>query len=226
MTQHNNTMAGTILPMKHPVMLLAGGLLALGLSGCVTTAAKEATVADKPASAEASSLAPAPTAENAATAATTAEPTATSDPAAASTVETAAVPAETTPAPSQNELNKQLWDAAHIGDAATVSSLLQQGADANTATASGETALHAAVAVGSLPTVVQLVNQGANVNAVTSTGWTPLHHAARFGRADAANFLIQKGADPKATTNGSPPKTPVQMALDQGDLRTARILGY
>jgi hypothetical protein len=222
MTQHNNTMPGTILPIKHPVMLLAGGLLALGLNGCVTTAAKEATVADKPATTEASSLAPAPTAENAATA----EPTATSDPAAANTAEAAAVPAETTPAPSQNELNKQLWDAAHIGDAATVSSLLQQGADANTATASGETALHAAVAAGSLPTVVQLVNQGANVNAVTSTGWTPLHHAARFGRADAANFLIQKGADPKATTNGSPPKTPVQMALDQGDLRTARILGY
>ena len=73
---------------------------------------------------------------------------------------------------------------------------------------------------------MQLVKKGANVNATTATGWTPLHHAARFGRADAANYLLQQGANPKATTLGTPAKTPVQMALDQGDLRTARILGY
>lgn len=119
-----------------------------------------------------------------------------------------------------------MWDAAQAGDAATVSALLQQGADANTATASGETALHAAVAAGSLPAVMQLVDKGANVNAATASGWTPLHHAARFGRADAANYLLKQGANPKAVTLGTPSKTPVQMAMDKGDIRTARILGY
>jgi ankyrin repeat protein len=127
---------------------------------------------------------------------------------------------------SQNELNKQLWDAAQAGNAATVSTLLQQGADATTATASGETALHAAVAAGSLPAVIALIDKGANVNAVTASGWTPLHHAARFGRADAANYLLKQGANPKAVTKGTPAKTPVQMAMDKGDMRTARILGY
>ena len=81
-------------------------------------------------------------------------------------------------------------------------------------------------AAGSLPTVVLLVNNGANVNSVTSNGWTPLHHAARFGRADVANFLIQHGANPKIATRDNPPKTPVQMAVDRGDLRIARMLGY
>lgn len=127
---------------------------------------------------------------------------------------------------SQDELNRQLWDAAHAGNTSTVQTLLGQGASPNIATKSGETALHAATAAGSLPTVVLLVNNGANVNSVTSNGWTPLHHAARFGRADVANFLIQHGANPKIATRDNPPKTPVQMAVDRGDLRIARMLGY
>lgn len=138
------------------------------------------------------------------------------------------VPAETPAAPalSQQELDKQLWDAAHAGDVATVKTLLAQGANANIATDAGETALHAAVAAGSLPSVVALVTSGANVNSVTRNGWSPLHHAARFGRADAANYLMQHGANPRVSTRDNPPKTPVQMAQDRGDLRTARILGY
>ena len=157
----------------------------------------------------------------------------------ASTSETKATPSEasttTLPAtataeaaviPAADALNKQLWEAAQAGNTDTIRSLLAQGANPSTATASGETALHAAVASGVLPAVMQLVSNGAVISATTATGWTPLHHAARFGRADIANYLIQQGADPKALTTGTPAKTPVQMALDQGDLRTARILGY
>ena len=209
-----------MLPPKHSITVFTA-LLLLGLSGCASTASKDA------ASTTPSSIATAEAKPEAATTATTsAAPTVATTP-----VVTAAAPAPATteaaaPVLSQNELNKQVWDAAQAGDAATVSTLLQQGADANTATASGETALHAAVAAGSLPAVMQLVDKGANVNAATASGWTPLHHAARFGRADAANYLLKQGANPKATTNGTPSKTPVQMAMDKGDIRTARILGY
>lgn len=201
----------------HSLAVLAG-LLAFSLSGCgASTPAKEAALTtDKPAAT--AEAAAAPVADAAKPAETTAS--------AATPPADAAAPAAGAAAPSQTELNTQLWDAARAGDAATVASLLQQGADVQMATASGETALHAAVAAGSLPIAVQLVGKGANVNAATSNGWTPLHHAARFSRADIANYLIQQGANPKATTSGSPAKTPVQMALDQGDLRTARILGY
>lgn len=198
-----------------PALLLTS-LLLLGLSGCATTTATETpTTRSIITSADSNTLITAARAEFAPPETLVATPEA--EPATA----TAAAPAF-----SQSELNKQLWEAAQAGNAAAVSTLLEQGADANTATASGETALHAAVAAGALPAVMQLVSKGANVNAVTATGWTPLHHAARFGRADAANYLLKQGANPNAVTHGSPAKTPVQMALDQGDLRTARILGY
>jgi ankyrin repeat protein len=205
-------------PIVNTLHCALTGLLLIGMSGCATTSETET-----------------PTAKSIVAAADTSPPTAaakvetapeTATTAPATTAESAPATEATAPALSQNELDKQLWDAAQAGDAAKVGTLLQQGADANTATASGETALHAAVAAGSLPAVVQLVGKGANVNAATATGWTPLHHAARFGRADAANYLLQQGANPKAVTKGSPAKTPVQMAVDQGDMRTARILGY
>lgn len=199
-----------MLPPKHSVTVLTA-LLLIGLSGCASTTSKDEA---KPEAATPTLTAPA----------TASAPEAAIAPAAAAP-DTAPTEAAA-PVLSQDELNKQVWDAAQAGDAATVTTLLQQGADANTATASGETALHAAVAAGSLPAVVQLVGKGANVNAATASGWTPLHHAARFGRADAANYLLKQGANPKAVTLGSPSKTPVQMAMDKGDIRTARILGY
>lgn len=205
-----------MLPPKHSVTVFTA-LLLIGLSGCASTASK-----DEPSTTTSSVAAAKPEATATATTTTVASAPEATTPAAATTPATEAA----APVLSQNELNKQLWDAAQAGDAATVSTLLQQGADANTATASGETALHAAVAAGSLPAVMQLVGKGANVNAATASGWTPLHHAARFGRADAANYLLKQGANPKAVTNGTPPKTPVQMAMDKGDMRTARILGY
>ncbi|HRJ51973.1 MAG TPA: ankyrin repeat domain-containing protein [Candidatus Thiothrix moscowensis] len=130
------------------------------------------------------------------------------------------------PPMSQAEMDTRMWDAARAGDTATVANMLQQGANIHHTSRVGESAMHAATAAGSLQTVIYLVNAGANINATTANGWTPLHHAARFGRADIANFLKGKGANLNATTTENPPKTPVQMALDKGDLRTARILGF
>ena len=227
MKQSLNTLFDRLRFQQHPVLLLTGCLL-LGISGCAST-----TETDIPKANSIITSTSSDTSTLAAKTETTSVETvsATTETVPSATTEVVAQPADAEAEPvtaplSQNDLNKQLWDAAQTGDAATVSTLLEQGADANTATASGETALHAAIAAGSFPAVMQLVSKGANVNAATATGWTPLHHAARFGRADAANYLLQQGADPKAVTNSAPAKTPVQMALDQGDLRTARILGY
>ena len=198
---------------KFSTALLGLAVLALGLNGCATTSTTKA-------SPEASATVAPETAAQA-------EPIVASAEALPAQAESVVAPAElTTPSLSQNELNKQLWEAAQAGNTDSVRSLLEQGADPSTATASGETALHAAVAAGVLPAVMLLVGKGAVINATTATGWTPLHHAARFGRADIANYLIKQGADSKALTAGTSAKTPVQMALDQGDLRTARILGY
>lgn len=139
----------------------------------------------------------------------------------------AAAPAEPEPPPKTAEqLTSEIWDAARSGNTAAVQVALQEGANPNSATHLGETAMHAAVAAGSLSTVIALKNAGGNINAVTSNGWTPLHHAARFRRADIANYLRTQGANPQAYTRDNPPKTPLQMALDNGDMRIARILGY
>ena len=103
--------------------------------------------------------------------------------------------------------------------------MIQQGGNPNITNPSGATALHAAVVGGTLPMVMYLVKSGANINATTSTGWTAMHHAARFSKPDVANYLKQQGLNPNTPTSDFG-KTPVQMALDNGDLRTARILGY
>lgn len=128
--------------------------------------------------------------------------------------------------PSAEELGKILWEAARAGDSNTIGRLLKQGADIHTSTPSGETALHAAVAAGSWESAEILLQQGASINAATRNGWTPLHHAARFGQSRIAQLLLQHGANPKALTIDTPAKSALQMALDQGDLRTARVLGY
>ena len=130
------------------------------------------------------------------------------------------------PPKTAEQLTSEIWDAARSGNTAAVQVALQEGANPNSATHLGETAMHAAVAAGSLSTVIALKNAGGNINAVTSSGWTPLHHAARFRRADIANYLRTQGANPQAYTRDNPPKTPLQMALDNGDMRIARILGY
>jgi hypothetical protein len=160
--------------------------------------------------------------------------------AAAPTANSPAAPAASAPAPqaaaapaepevppkTAAQLSSEIWDAARSGNTAAVQVALQEGANPNSATHLGETAMHAAVAAGSLSTVIALKNAGGNINAVTSNGWTPLHHAARFRRADIANYLRKQGANPQAYTRDNPPKTPLQMALDNGDMRIARILGY
>lgn len=146
------------------------------------------------------------------------------DPTLAGNNGTAAPAQPEVPQLSQADKDSQLWMAARNGDLATVSAMLQQGANINTTNPSGATPLHAATSAGSLPVVMYLIRSGANAQAVTNNGWTALHHAARFGRADIANYLRQLGLNPnQATSDG---KTALQMALDNGDLRTARILGY
>lgn len=127
---------------------------------------------------------------------------------------------------TQQDLDEQLWLFARAGNLPVVMELIQKGANLNIATRYGETPLHAAATFGHVPVVNYLLAQGANVNALTSRGWTPLHSAARFGRPIVANLLKQRGANSFARTSDLGNKTPIDMAIDTGDLRLARILGY
>ena len=139
---------------------------------------------------------------------------------------TAAAPAQSeVPQISQAEKDSRFWLAAKEGNSTEVAEMLQQGANPNTVNDNGATAIHGATQYGSLPLVIYLHKSGVNINATTTNGWTAIHTAARFGKADIANYLKQQGLNPNTPTSDFG-KTPVQLALDNGDLRTARILGY
>src|SRR5688572_4236345 len=86
--------------------------------------------------------------------------------------------------------NPALLDAVKKGDVAAVRSLLESGADANTAQGDGLSVLHLAAQQGSVEIAKLLIGRGANLEAKTRIGgYTPLHLAsmsaqeAEIGRA-------------------------------------------
>ncbi|UMM15850.1 hypothetical protein L5515_013106 [Caenorhabditis briggsae] len=85
--------------------------------------------------------------------------------------------------------------ACMSGDEEEVEELLLKGADINTCTVDGLTALHQSV-IDSKPEMVRfLCEKGADVNAQDNEGWTPLHAAACCGNVSIVRYLCQHGAD-------------------------------
>ncbi|EFO99329.1 CRE-MEL-11 protein [Caenorhabditis remanei] len=85
--------------------------------------------------------------------------------------------------------------ACMSGDEEEVEELLSKGADINTCTVDGLTALHQSV-IDSKPEMVRfLCSKGADVNAQDNEGWTPLHAAACCGNVAIVRYLCQHGAD-------------------------------
>ncbi|VDN81800.1 unnamed protein product [Brugia pahangi] len=87
------------------------------------------------------------------------------------------------------------------GDLEEVQTLLNDGANINTSTVDGLTALHQAVIDGKPKMVQFLVEHGANVNAQDNEGWTPLHAAACCGNIDLVEYLCTEGADLSVTNS-------------------------
>lgn len=130
------------------------------------------------------------------------------------------------PGPTQKDLNEMLWLAALQGNDGRIRGLVEQGANPASGTPHGETPLHVAASRGHLKPIIYLANHGASVNARTQNGWTPLHHAARFGHTQAVKYLLHMGAIPHIRTNDKGRKSPMEMAIDNGYLDIAGLLGY
>ena len=102
-----------------------------------------------------------------------------------------------TPPIDPNATNKSgasalLWAAA---DVAKVRSLLRHGANANLASAAGNTPLIvAALRHGSAPVLRELLAHGADVNATNEEGLNALIAAARIGDVEAVRLLIEHNA--------------------------------
>lgn len=112
--------------------------------------------------------------------------------------------------------------AAKEGDAQTILTLLQWGADIEKSTADGETALFLAAQNGRVNAVCALLEAGANKNKAASNGSTPLYSAAMNGYARVVYQLIKAGAN--RDTPASNGKTPLFMAARHGHTEVVELL--
>ncbi|XP_014276219.1 ankyrin repeat family A protein 2 [Halyomorpha halys] len=93
----------------------------------------------------------------------------------------------------KNGLTALMWSSAY-GQNATVSLLLQEGADVYIKGNKLETALHFAAAGGHHDIVKQLISNGADINILDEDGYPPLIYAINGNHSHAAHELLQSGA--------------------------------
>ncbi len=116
------------------------------------------------------------------------------------------------PAAAQSGPDASLIDAARVGDAAAVRSLLDRGADVNAAQGDGMTALHWAADRGHTEVAELLIWASADLEATTRIGsYTPLHIASRGGHGPVVSRLLAAGGDSGAVTTNSG-VTPLHLA--------------
>src|ERR1043166_1983267 len=97
---------------------------------------------------------------------------------------------------SKQELNDQLFEAVRKGDPASVTTLLDKGADVNAKFRYGTTALFKAAERGHLEVVKILLARGADVKVKdTFYGATAMSWALQNDHIDVVRLLIQKGAE-------------------------------
>jgi ankyrin repeat protein len=116
--------------------------------------------------------------------------------------------------------DKLLVAAAMLGDEQGVAAALRAGADVNSSSEDGSTALNWAAESGSSACVRRLVEAGAKVD-VGHNGQTPLVQAARHDHSDAIEMLIDAGADPNS---GQEMWSPLMSAASQASVGAAKTL--
>ncbi len=95
--------------------------------------------------------------------------------------------------------NKQLLEAAKIGNIYRTKNLIKHGADVNAKGRYGWTALHWAADNGFAEIVKLLLDSGADIKATDNTGRTALHWAVT---TEIVQLLLDSGADINAADNG------------------------
>ena len=87
-----------------------------------------------------------------------------------------------------------LVQAARSGDLVAMKTALQQGADINGESKSGQRPLYGAAEAGHAEAVLLLIEAGADVNAKSYGHLTALHGAARNGELATGRLLVEHGA--------------------------------
>jgi ankyrin repeat protein len=98
-----------------------------------------------------------------------------------------------------------MWGAAEHDNDDVVRALIGSGADVDTPSSSGVTALIFAAREGNLTGARLLLAAGASPNHVSKDGTTPLLMATVRGHWEVAGLLLEHGADPNAASAGYTP---------------------
>ena len=124
---------------------------------------------------------------------------------------------------TQEELNKQLLDAARSGDLKTVKNCLYYRADIEAQDRYGRTSLMwACDNNGNIETARFLIDNGANINAKNNDGLTSLMWACDNGYIETARFLIDNGANINAKDNYG--WTSLIRACNEGNIEIIQLL--
>ena len=79
-------------------------------------------------------------------------------------------------------------------------------------------------AFGNHPKMIELLAlSGASVDSLARSSTTPLHWAAALGHAEAVRALLKAGASSSCKTKKK--ETALQLAVQQGNVAVARLLG-
>jgi ankyrin repeat protein len=116
----------------------------------------------------------------------------------------------------------KLVDAARRHDTALVADLLDTGADVNSTSADGMTALHWSVYHDDQPLTQRLIEAGADVSAVNRYGVPALSLACENGSGPIVDLLLKSGADPNAALHGG--ETVLMTAARTGKLEPVAAL--
>jgi ankyrin repeat protein len=125
---------------------------------------------------------------------------------------------------TDNDVNKQLLNAARKGHTDTVRDLIQkQGADPDVTNKSSMTPIFVAARFGHVEVVRALGELGADPNLADIYGARPIFVAAEYGHVEVVRALGELGADPNLvrTDDG---ETPIFMAAWNGHAEVVRVL--
>jgi len=112
--------------------------------------------------------------------------------------------------------------ASNQGQIELVASLIERGAELNTANNLGYTPLHYAASKCNKEIVRMLIDNGANVNSRSDFGYTPLHYAVNYCKMDIAKMLIDNGANINIRNIFG--NTPLHCVAALGKMEAVRLL--
>jgi len=113
-------------------------------------------------------------------------------------------------------------EAAELGNADYVKSLIEQGVDINAVDKQGRTSLMRAAAAGNDQMIAVLITKGADINIFDRKGNTALHYAAQNDHAGSVRMLLSNGAIKNAQNKKG--QTPLALAVQNSSVYAIRVL--